>query len=123
MKSGFRWESGKSPAIFIKGAQRYEIAITQAVIRTLRSRQSAVQSWMRTYAKWNDYTGRARRGLMAHVAFDTRLNMFIFFEFLNTVPYGLELELKNSGEYAVIRPTMDYWSDILWGEIRALFKE
>lgn len=122
MSKAFSWESGKSPSIWVKGAKRYKVSIENAVLATFRARQGAVQSWMRTYAKWNDRSRRARQGLIVHTFFDRRLGWYIYLELASTVPYALELELKNSGEYAVIRPTLDYWSDILWEDIKRLFR-
>jgi hypothetical protein len=60
-------------------------------------------SEMRTNAKWSDRTGNARNGLGATV-YDT--DKYIDLVFYHRVPYGVFLEVRWSGKYAIIGPTM-----------------
>jgi len=60
-------------------------------------------SEMRQNAKWTDRTGNARNGLQAIGAgVDGR---FIL-NFVHTMDYGVWLEIRWSGRYAIIGPTM-----------------
>jgi hypothetical protein len=58
-----------------------------------------VQSYMRKNAPWTDRTGAARNGLFAE-----RHDMDIVC--FHTVPYGIYLETRWSGKYAIIDPTI-----------------
>ena len=58
---------------------------------------------MRKNAPWTDRTGAARNGLHAtatHVAVRHTLT------FAHSVPYGIWLEVRWSGRYAIVTPTM-----------------
>lgn len=63
---------------------------------------------LETYAKlnapWGDRTGAARDGLNASVYFE---NGEVVLELAHAVSYGLWLEIKNDGEYAIIMPTLE----------------
>lgn len=63
-----------------------------------------VESHMKVNAPWQDQTGNARQGLGAE-AFDEGDNMGIVL--YHQAPYGIWLEVKNSGEYAIIDPTIE----------------
>lgn len=67
--------------------------------------ESKVQDFMRTSAPWTDRTGNARQGLFAKAFGDGRTNTHGIICY-HTMPYGVWLEVKNSGEYAVIVPTI-----------------
>jgi hypothetical protein len=55
-------------------------------------------------APWTDRTGNARQGLAAQ-AFDEGANQGIVL--FHQVPYGIWLEVRFSGRYAIIEPTID----------------
>lgn len=58
---------------------------------------------MRNGAKWVDRTGNARNGLQAKPFSAT--DQFIL-HFVHSMPYGVWLEIRWSGRYAIIGPTM-----------------
>jgi len=62
-----------------------------------------VENYMKINAPWTDQTGNARQGLRAQ-PFEEGSNLGIIL--FHQVPYGIWLELKNSGEYAIIEPTV-----------------
>jgi hypothetical protein len=58
---------------------------------------------MRHNAKWTDRTGNARNGLNGAVFEDDKsIEMHLY----HSMPYGVFLEVRWSGRYAVIGPTM-----------------
>lgn len=68
-----------------------------------------IESYMRQNASWTDQTGNARNGLFArpygeNVSAGTSLHMGI--NLFHTVPYGIYLETRFSGKYAIIVPTI-----------------
>lgn len=62
-------------------------------------------AYARQNARWTDRTGNARNGLFARV---NRSSMGKYELVLgHSVPYGLWLEVRWSGRYAIIKPTLD----------------
>ena len=74
------------------------------VMSVLEYKAPQVEAHMKVNAPWQDQTGNARQGLRAQ-AFDEGDNMGIVL--YHQVPYGIWLDVKNSGEYAIIDPTIE----------------
>jgi hypothetical protein len=70
------------------------------------------ETFARLNAPWTDRTGNARAGLHANV---NVINQGEAFELIvaHSVPYGIWLEVRFSGKYAIIQPTVDYIGQIL----------
>jgi hypothetical protein len=62
------------------------------------------ESHMRQNAPWTDRTGNARNGLMAKHEFTPMVKHELIL--YHTMPYGFWLEVRWSGRYAIIGPTM-----------------
>lgn len=62
-----------------------------------------VQSYARQNAPWTDRTGNARNGLFAEAFKVTGKQGIVLY---HTMPYGLWLEVRFSGKYATILPTI-----------------
>lgn len=65
-----------------------------------------IQSDMRSNASWQDQTGNARNGLFTQVQVDTNHVAIVLY---HSVPYGIWLELRWSGKYAIITPSLAKW--------------
>lgn len=61
------------------------------------------QNIMRSDAPWTDQTGNARNGLFAQPFSDGNESGI---ELFHSVPYGIWLETRWSGRYAIIEPTV-----------------
>lgn len=82
-----------------------EEEVRKAVMGVLEYKAPQVEAHMKTNAPWQDQTGNARQGLRAE-AFDLgddSMGIILYHQ----VPYGIWLEIKNSGEYAIILPTIE----------------
>lgn len=77
------------------------------MVATARAVAPRIQSHMRTNAPWNDRTGNARNGLFTRV--DTSTNQ-VDIVLYHSVPYGIYLETRWSGKYAIINPSIQYWA-------------
>lgn len=62
------------------------------------------QSVMRVNAPWTDRTSNARNGLFGKAMHEKGISHTIVL--YHTMPYGVFLETRNSGKYAVIVPTL-----------------
>jgi hypothetical protein len=65
-----------------------------------------IQSDMRANAPWTDQTGNARGGLFAVTQVGTNEVAIVLY---HSVPYGIWLELRWSGKYAIITPSLAKW--------------
>ena len=66
---------------------------------------SVGEAKMKNDAPWTDRTGAARTGLHTSTAHHGGKHQIIF---AHSVPYGIWLEVKNSGRYEVIMPTVRF---------------
>jgi hypothetical protein len=66
------------------------------------------ESFMKENAKWTDRTGNARQGLHAQVVVAQNKVAIVLY---HSVPYGVFLELRWGGKYAIIEPAMAYTGD------------
>lgn len=62
-------------------------------------------SFARQNAQWTDRTGNARNGLFARAERDAPVYRIVIG---HSVPYGVWLEVRWSGRYQIIRPTVDH---------------
>jgi hypothetical protein len=62
-------------------------------------------AYARQNARWTDRTGNARNGLFARAERDAPAYRIIIG---HSVPYGVWLEVRWSGRYQIIRPTVDH---------------
>lgn len=76
-----------------------------------------VQDYAREHAPWNDRTGDAREGLTA--VGEQRLVTYTITLF-HTVDYGIWLEVRWDGKYAIILPTLEAMGPELMAELAAL---
>ena len=63
-----------------------------------------LQEYMQDNAPWEDQTGDARDGLTAEARRERKNIVIALF---HTVDYGIWLEIRWSGEYAIIVPTIE----------------
>lgn len=78
-----------------KAKAAIDIALDYYVVRVINH--------MRTNARWTDRTTNARNGLLAKRFGDGDGASIVLY---HSVPYGIWLEVRWSGRYAIIGPTM-----------------
>lgn len=78
--------------------------IDAAVDITFDAMAARAASMMRENAPWTDRTGNARAGLKAIHEADPMVEHRLVL--LHSMPYGIWLEVRWSGRYAIIGPTM-----------------
>jgi hypothetical protein len=117
MTVSWRWE--QSPAVWIRGAGEYERRVYTAIYTICLRRAPEIQNWMRSNAPWTDRTGNARQGLNTQIE-GSREEIALLFA--HGVFYGIFLELRNSGHYAVVNPALDHWGPIIWQDVLAVMR-
>src|SRR5207237_4453779 len=78
--------------------------VREGLMAVMQYQAPRCEAYMKTNAPWTDQTGNARSGLRAQAFNDgTNYGILLF----HSVPYGLWLEVKYSGKYSLITPTIE----------------
>lgn len=78
--------------------------LDKAVAATMKYHEAGAENELKTTAPWQDQTSNARNGLAArYVGSDGSKHTMVLF---HQVPYGIWLEVRFDGRYAVILPTV-----------------
>lgn len=78
--------------------------VDAAVNLAFEAMEPRAESIMRSNARWTDQTGNARNGLTAtHEAEPLVRHTLVLY---HRMPYGVWLEIRWAGRYAIIGPTM-----------------
>ena len=82
--------------------RRYADELLRRIRQMMREAAPQAEAHMKTTASWRDRTGDARRLLMALTVDDgDEITLY----FIHGAAYGIWLELRHGGRYAVIVPT------------------
>lgn len=79
-----------------------------------------VQSYARDNAKWTDRTGNARQGLFAKYSGSLGTHEISLY---HTVPYGIYLEVRWAGRFAIIQPTITAEGKRIMASMRNLLSQ
>lgn len=97
----------------------FPVVLATALGKLMQYEAAKVQDYARDNAPWKDRTTNARGGLFAKSNVNpTNVEIILY----HTVPYGIFLEVKNSGEYAIIRPTLEVEGPRVMRSVRTLMK-
>lgn len=94
-----RW----SPNTLLPGIEGFSTRFNLKLKGFFEFQETKVQDYMRNNAPWKDRTANARQGLFAKAFQAEGTHGIICY---HTMPYGIWLEVKNNGEYAIIVPTI-----------------
>lgn len=101
-QSGFSWQADQiTPAL--KAAPRKGQAF---LARTTTYHALRAEAYARIMARWTDRTGNARGGLTATADNSRSSSWHYEITLYHSVKYGIWLEVRFAGRYAIIRPTI-----------------
>lgn len=103
MSSDIRWEGNLNE----QRIQQIGPSIKRAMVAAAGRTATQGEAWMRTNAKWTDRTGNARNGLRGTSRVSTNKVAVVF---SHSVPYGIWLEVRWDGRYAIIEPAVAHWA-------------
>lgn len=98
-QTGFYWQS----ETLFKNMKTFPVKLDRAITSAVEYTASRGESAMRSNAPWNDQTGAARSGLHTSTEHSRTRHTIIF---AHSVPYGIWLEVRWSGRYAIIMPSV-----------------
>lgn len=87
-----------------KGIAQFEFKMREHMELIALEFAVELQNYAQNHAPWNDRTGDARQGLQADT-FNERDSMGVII--FHTVEYGIWLEVRWGGRYAIIIPTVE----------------
>ena len=88
----------------VKGMENFERKTSDAIVNASLEFAEKLQEYAQSNAPWEDRTGDARAGLTAEVEADQDLCEI---RLSHTVDYGIWLEIRWGGRYAIIIPTIE----------------
>ena len=115
--AGFRWETPPEEA-FPELAEAYVNAIHEGVKAIAQRWAPEIENWMQENAPWTDRTGNARQSLYTEVEDVTGKMVQIILS--HGVYYGIFLELKNAGRYAIVNPALDHFAPKIWADVKRM---
>jgi hypothetical protein len=92
------------PSVLAKGIGEYPKRMLDAVFALAQYFAARIEAFAKQNAPWSDQTGNARQGLTARAFREATAVTIVLF---HTMAYGIWLEVKNSGRYAVILKTLE----------------
>lgn len=101
-KGDFSFELDMAP--LLKGLEVLDKRTDNGVAGVVEFWDSRIESAMKTGAPWTDRTGNARSGLFAKAGHERFKRHWI--DLGHRVPYGIWLEIRWGGRYAIVFPTL-----------------
>lgn len=84
--------------------EKFPQQIQKGVAQVLLFHSPRLRSYARTNAPWKDQTGNARNGLATKTG--VQAPGILYLSLFHRVPYGIWLEVRWGGKYAIIMPAI-----------------
>lgn len=111
----FVWESEQLQTAI----RQFEPKVLGAIAATMEYHATTATAYARANAPWTDRTSNARNGL--HAVTEIGVKQFSIIV-AHGVPYGIWLEVKNSGRYQIILPTIRHEGPEVMKTLRQMFR-
>lgn len=98
-RGGIRWTDES----LFRNLKQAPVKFDAAMVAFTHFWSPRVQNYARSNAPWTDQTSNARNGLKAEPEVKPGVYSIVLF---HRVPYGIWLEVRNNGRYAIILPTV-----------------
>lgn len=93
----------------------FSVVLAEAVDELLQRLAEDVEAYAKEHAPWQDQSGDAREGLTAEAVSEGLFQKAIYL--YHTVDYGIWLEIRWSGMYAIIIPTIEHMGPVVMAEL------
>lgn len=100
------------------GLKQIMPTLRKNIYQVLRFHEGPLLAKAKVDAPWKDQTGNARNGLSTTVVVMSP-NVYALVLF-HTVDYGLWLEVRFAGKYAVIKPTITAYTPLVFASLTKL---
>lgn len=102
------------------GMAAFSVVMQETLEEIVEQVAEEVELYAKENAPWEDRTGDARDGLTAEAITEGSTMVIVLY---HTVDYGIWLEVRNSGEYAIILPTLEHMAPVVMGAVGNLYVE
>lgn len=106
-----------STAQLERGVDELPRKIRSQIMAVLAHHADIAEAQMKSNAPWNDQTGNARQGLSAKEVESVDAFHLVLY---HSMPYGIWLEVRWSGRYAIILPTVSKLGPQVMQAVRGL---
>jgi hypothetical protein len=114
--ASFKWTSEKGGSFFAKGyGSAFALSFHMGVSEVTKGMAQQVQEYAQTHAPWEDQTGDARDGLTAEGDYSFYKYTIVLY---HVVDYGIWLEIRWNGRWAIIMPTLEHYAPIFVAELQ-----
>jgi hypothetical protein len=101
-------------------ANAYASDLHRGAVAVVLKWDPVIETWMKQNAPWTDRTGNARQTL--HNELEQVINVMVELILAHGVDYGIHLETKFGGRYAIIGPALDHFIPLIWRDIQAMVR-
>lgn len=112
---GISWDDRR----LLNNLRTFNARADRAITAAIGYHATRAVAYARTNARWRDQTGNARNGLFARAERDAPVYRIIIG---HSVPYGVWLEVRWAGRYAILRPTVDHEGPELMRTVSDLYR-
>lgn len=116
-----RWEI--PPSELAKAIEKYGDQFMEALYGLAERSGVKIQNEMRINASWTDRTGQARGNLFGVIERPRHKKWLVRIYAVHGVPYGVFLELRYGGRYAIIIPTLLRLGPQIIKDVQAMIKD
>ena len=99
-------------------SERFE----KALLVYSTTKATEIKAYMKKNRPWTDRTGEAKRRLNTSVAYEKGDDESII-TLAHGVNYGIDLEMKHEGRYAILKPTIQHFSPIIMNDLQDFFND
>lgn len=100
-----------------KSIQAHDRAVKRTIAGEMLYNADDFVSYAKKHAPWTDRSGNARSGLHAECNFGPEQNFYAEMVLAHSVFYGIWLEVRFNGKYAILMPTINHMGPILMRRI------
>jgi len=116
-KNDFSFELDMTP--LLRNIKELDARTDRGVAGVVEYWDSRIEEHMKIAAPWTDRTGNARSGLFATAGHEPGKRHWI--ELGHRVPYGIWLEIRWAGRYAIVFPTLIAYGPKVMQTLNKLF--
>lgn len=112
--AGLRWQVHPAtawPALAVS----YRARIEAGIVAIAQRWAPEIENYMKTQAPWTDRTGNARQGL--HTEVNHVVGSMVEIVLSHGVSYGIWLEIRHAGAYAIVNPALDHFAPRVWADV------
>lgn len=107
---GIRWRTNTLLPKLTLFATAFEIGLREVVDELAQE----IEEYAKENAPWSDRTGDAREGLTASAR---HRQTHYYIDLYHTVDYGIWLEIRWNGAFAIIQPTLEHYGPIVMSSL------